>query len=324
MPKVSVVVPVYNVEQYVEKCVRSILSQTEKDFELLLVDDGSTDSSGQICDRLAAEDPRARVIHQKNQGLGGARNTGIEEAKGEWLLFVDSDDWIEPQTLEKALGAGTSAGVELVMFAFRSVNEAGETVQVFREELPKNISLSLSEHKDIFLTAPCAWNKLYRAGLFSRTGVRYPPRVWYEDIRTTLKLFLAADKAVFIDDIYYNYLLRAGSITKNVNAERNVEILEAFDDILSYFKAQGAFQAYREELCYLTLFHAYLTASVRVLNIDPSHGLLPQFSAYVKKEFPDYRKNKYLPRLGKKRRLALFLLERRMYRFLALLFKIKG
>ena len=91
--------------------------------------------------------------------------------------------------------------------------------------------------------------------------MRYPPRVWYEDIRTTLKLFLAAKTAVFLDDIGYNYLLREGSITKNLNADRNVEILEAFDDILSYFKAQGMFQEYREELCYLTLYHAYLTAS---------------------------------------------------------------
>ena len=86
--------------------------------------------------------------------------------------------------------------------------------------------------------------------------MRYPPRVWYEDIRTTLKLFLAAKTAVFLDDIGYNYLLREGSITKNLNADRNVEILEAFDDILSYFKAQGMFQDYREELCYLTLYHA--------------------------------------------------------------------
>lgn len=324
MPKASVIVPVYNVEQYVEKCLRSILAQTEPDFELLVVDDGATDSSGKLCDALAAQDSRVRVIHQKNQGLGGARNTGIEEARGEWLLFVDSDDWIEPETLEKSLKAAEKSGAELVMFAFRSVDENGDTVQVFREDLPKNTALTVSEHKEIYLTAPCAWNKLYRADLFRRTGVRYPPRVWYEDIRTTLKLFLAADKAVFLDDVCYNYLLRAGSITKNVNADRNVEILEAFDDILAYFEEQGKLSEYRDELCYLTLFHAYLTASVRVLNIDRRHGLLPKFSAYLRERFPDYRSNKYLPRLGRNKKLVLSLLEKKQYFLIALLFKLKG
>lgn len=324
MPKTSIVVPVYNVEQYVEKCANSILAQTDPDFELLLVDDGSTDASGTICDRIAGKDARVRVIHQPNAGLGGARNTGIEAANGEWLLFVDSDDWLEPEILQKARETGERTGADLVMFAFRSVDELGKQIQVFREELPKDTALTVTEHREIYLTAPCAWNKLYRAALFRESAVRYPPRVWYEDIRTTLKLFLAAKTAVFLDDIGYNYLLREGSITKNLNADRNVEILEAFDDILSYFKAQGMFQEYREELCYLTLYHAYLTASVRVLRIDRKHPLLPRFAEYLEHEFPDWRKNRYLDRLGRNRKLLLFLLQRKWYFLIALLFQLKG
>lgn len=324
MPKASVIVPVYNVEAYLEKCVNSILAQTERDFELLLVDDGSTDSSGALCDELGAKDSRVRVIHQENKGLGGARNTGIDQAEGDWLLFVDSDDWIEPKTLERALAAGETYGTELVMFSFRSVDEAGNTVQLFREDLPMETPLTISQHKEIYLTAPCAWNKLYKADLFARTGVRYPPRVWYEDIRTTLKLFPAADKAVFLPDVCYNYLLREGSITKNMNADRNVEILEAFDDILSYFKEQGKLAEYRDELCYLTLFHAYLTASVRVLNIDRGHELLPRFRSYLREHFPDYRENKYLPKLGRNKKLIFSLLEKKQYFLISLIFRIKG
>lgn len=324
MPKVSVVVPVYNVQQYVGKCLDSILAQTMKDFELLVIDDGATDQSGKICDEYSQKDSRVQVIHQKNQGLGGARNTGIEAAGGEYLLFVDSDDWIEPYTLEKALVAAESTGADISLFAFRSVDELGKTVQVFRESLPKNQALKIKDCKDIYLTAPCAWNKLYRSELFARTGVRYPPRVWYEDIRTTLKLFLAADKAVFIDDVCYNYLLREGSITKNVNADRNVEIIDAFDDILAYFKEQGAFEAYAPELCYLTLFHVYLTGSVRVINIDRRHGLLARFRTYLRENFPEYRKSVYLSRLGRNRRLIFSLLEKKMYGLVYLIFKIKG
>ncbi|MFQ7396303.1 MAG: hypothetical protein ACLRNW_00535, partial [Neglectibacter sp.] len=240
------------------------------------------------------------------------------------LLFVDSDDWLEPEILQKARETGERTGAELVMFAFRSVDELGKQIQVFREELPKDMPLTVTEHREIYLTAPCAWNKLYRAALFRESAVRYPPRVWYEDIRTTLKLFLAAKTAVFLDDIGYNYLLREGSITKNLNADRNVEILEAFDDILSYFKAQGMFQEYREELCYLTLYHAYLTASVRVLRIDRKHPLLPRFAEYLEHEFPDWRKNRYLDRLGRNRKLLLFLLQRKWYFLIALLFQLKG
>ena len=126
MPKASVIVPVYNVEGYLEKCVQSVLAQTEKDFELLLVDDGSTDHSGELCDTLAQTDSRIRVIHQQNQGLGGARNTGIREAKAPWILLADSDDWIEPEILEKALAAaGKAPDIDLVMFAYRTVDEAG-------------------------------------------------------------------------------------------------------------------------------------------------------------------------------------------------------
>ena len=134
--KASVIVPVYNVEAYLEKCVQSILRQTEQDFELLLVDDGSTDSSGQLCEELAKKDSRIRVIHQENQGLGGARNTGIREAKGDWLLLVDSDDWIEPEILEKTLEAGLREEADMVVFPFRSVDEEGRELAVFRENIP--------------------------------------------------------------------------------------------------------------------------------------------------------------------------------------------
>lgn len=324
MAKVSVVVPVYNVERYVEKCVDSILNQTETDFELLLVDDGSIDSSGKLCDQYAEKDSRVRVIHQPNAGLGGARNTGIEAAAGEWLLFVDSDDWIEPLTLSSSLKAAAKTGAELVMFAFRSVDEQGSSVQIFREEMPKETPVDPRQQKDVLLTAPCAWNKLYRRSLFETTGVRYPPRVWYEDIRTTLKLMLAADSVAFIDDVLYNYLLREGSITKNVNADRNVEIVEAFEDILSYFRETGQFETYRQELCYLTLYHVYLTASVRVLRIDRKHPLLPKFAAFLKEQFPDYRQCPYLCRLGRNKKLVFSLLEKNRYGLISLLFRLKG
>lgn len=324
MPKASIIVPVYNVKDYLKKCVDSILNQTEKDFELLLIDDGSTDESGALCDGLARQDPRVKVIHQENRGLGGARNTGIKAAKGKWLLLVDSDDWIEPETLEKTVEAGERENADMVIFGFRSVDENGKVLHTFVEDLPKDRGLSLKEHKEILLTAPSAANKLYRRELFLRTGVEYPPRVWYEDIRTTPKLMAAAGSLVFLDYVGYNYLQRTGSIMNNINIDRNVEIIGAFEDILPYFQEKGLFEEYRDELCYLTLYHAYLTASVRVIRLDRKHPLVPKFAAYLTENFPDYRDNKYRNILTRNQKIILALLEKKLYFLVALLFKVKG
>lgn len=321
---VSVIVPVYNVESYLEKCVNSVLNQSFRDWELILVDDGSTDSSGKLCDVLQQGDDRVRVIHQENAGLGGARNTGIQAAEGTWLLFVDSDDAIEPHTLEKALETAEETGSELVFFSFASVTEEGLTQEVFHPGLPTHRPLTLADTPRLLLAGPSAWNKLYKASLFLDSGVRFPGRVWYEDIRTTLKLLPKAACCGAMEEVCYRYLLREGSITKNSNADRNGEILEAFEDLLGFYKEQGLFEQYRDELCYLTIFHVYLAASVRVLRIDSKHRLLGAFREYLRREFPAYRENPYLKELGRNRRLIFALLEKKLYFLVALLFKLKG
>lgn len=323
MPKTSIVVPVYNVENYVEKCVKSVLSQTDQDWELLLIDDGSTDKSGAICDELAKKDSRIRVIHQENRGLGGARNTGIEAASGDWLLFSDSDDWFEPDALSSAISAAESTGADMAVFAFRSVDEAGKELAIFRENLPVDRALSPSEHKELLLIAPSACNKLYRRELFVRTSLRYPHRVWYEDVRTTTKLIPSCKKIVYTDSVGYNYLQRSGSIMNNVNLERNREIIDAFDDVLTWYKDKGLFEEYYNELKHLTLMHVYLTASVRVLRSDRRHPLIGEFRRFIQQQFPDYRKDIYLSSLTRNQRIALRLLEQRMYTLLFLIFKLK-
>lgn len=324
MPKITVAVPVYNVKPYLEKCVRSVLAQTERDFELLLIDDGSTDGSGELCESLAASDFRIRVVHQKNQGLGGARNTGIENAQGEWIIFPDSDDWLEPETLETALSAAERAGADMAVFAYRTVDEVGNRLQEFRENIPLDTGLDPRERKDLLLMAPAAWCRLYKTRLFRETGLRYPPRVWYEDVRTTTKLIPHCGKIVYTDYVGYNYLQRSGSIMNNGNLARNREILEALADVLDWYGEQGLADQYRAELEYLTVFHVFLTASVRVARVEKQHSLLGEFARFTEERFPGWRQNHYLSRLGSKRRLLLWLLERRMYGAVSLLFRLKG
>ena len=323
MPKVTVAVPVYNVEKYLEKCARSVLSQTEKDIELLFIDDGSTDGSGALCDSIAKTDPRVRVIHQENRGLGGARNTGIENALGAWIIFPDSDDWLEPETVERALKAAESASADMAVFAFRSVDDSGNTLAEFREDLPENIPLYPGERGDLLLIATSACNKLYKTELFRRTGLRYPPRVWYEDTRTTVKLVPACRAIVYIDFMGYNYYQRPGSIMNSANLARNREIIDAFDDILSWYREQGLFEKYRRELMHMAVSHVYLSAAVRVLRQDPGHPLTEELLEYVEKTFPDFRRDPYISRLNRKQRIAISLLRRRRIKLLNLIFNMK-
>ena len=143
-------------------------------------------------------------------------------------------------------------------------------------------------------------------------------------MRTTPKLLAEARQVVYLDYVGYNYFSRTGSITKNQNAARNREIVEAFDDQLPWYQRQGLFEKYRQELCYLVVYHAYLTASVRVLLIDKKHPLLGELRAYLERWFPDWRQCPYLSRMSRAHRLLLSLLGKKRYGLVALLFQLKG
>lgn len=180
------------------------------------------------------------------------------------------------------------------------------------------------EYPRLLLASPNAWNRIYRRSFFLDSGVRYPGRVWFEDIRTTMKLFALAQSIEAVPEALYYYVVRQGSITRNAKADRNREILDAFDDLLSFYRQCGLYPRYRSELCRLAIDHVYLAASVRVLRIDRKHPLLRVFADYMQQNFPDYRENPYLEELSKARCLAFSLLERRQYWALWLLFRFKG
>lgn len=321
----SVVVPVYNVSEYLQPCVDSILANDCSDCEIILVDDGSTDGlCPQMCDSLAAQHPDLiRVIHQENMGLGGARNTGLEAALGEYLLFVDSDDTLEPTALSTLSRAVDTSDADIIGFNIYSDDGEGHLTPVQANAFVIHDKFSLAERPDYLLSLPSAVCRLWRRGLFMDSGIRYPSRVWYEDIRTSTKLFALADSIYTIDDKLYRYLQRPGSIMNSGSLARNREILMAFDDIISWFKQHNLFDKYLNELCMLAINHVLLVGSVRVARIDPHSDLLPAFSKYVEEHFPEYESNPYLAQLSRLHRILLGLLKRRCYRTVRILFAIK-
>ena len=212
--KISVVVPVYNVEEYLARCVDSILAQTYEKLEIILVDDGSQDNSGAICDAYGAKDVRVKVIHKENGGLSSARNTGLEAATGECIAFVDSDDWIEPDAYAHLFDLMEKYQVKLVCGGRYDVS--GRTGERIVGLCPKKEEVISAEEMvgRIFLWDGCdssACDKLYHRSLLE--NFRYPEGKVCEDVPVTYKIVLQADRVAMSDKPFYNYYHRPGSIS---------------------------------------------------------------------------------------------------------------
>ena len=225
---ISIIVPVYNVERFLPRCLESLMTQTYETLEIILVDDGATDSSGAICDEYAAKDPRITVIHKKNGGLSSARNAGMEIARGEYIGFVDSDDWIEPEMYGHMLSLAKKNDVKLVCAGRYDVEEStGEkTVGLCPE---KEEVVTGEELVGRIFTwdglDSAAWDKLYHRSILQ--NFRYPLGKICEDVPVTYRIVLEAGKAVLCDRPFYNYLHRAGSITKTKTiSEKNFHLSE--------------------------------------------------------------------------------------------------
>lgn len=210
---ITIVVPVYKVEQYLKKCVDSIINQSYRHLEILLVDDGSPDNSGEICDEYARKDKRVRVIHKKNGGLSDARNTALEIATGDYVMFVDSDDWIDANACEKLAEIISEKNADIVVFGYYKIYESGKSKRATTDN-PRLISSSegirfMITFEDKVGNFAC--NKIYSKSLFD--GVRFPVGKLYEDQGTTYKLFHKAERIYLSDLPLYFYLQRSSSIS---------------------------------------------------------------------------------------------------------------
>lgn len=233
-PLISIIVPIYKVEDFLDKCVNSILNQSYKNIEVILVDDGSPDSCGSICDNWAKSDNRVTVIHKKNGGLSDARNVAIDIMKGDYVTFIDSDDYVLPDYLEKLYNAlnSTSSDIAICNFSFNYQNR-NEIVPAFDTNYPVKVQEMKEGLKDLLYQnhmETSAWGKLYRSKLFD--GIRYPVGRLFEDISTTYKTFLKSDRIVNISDPLYVYLIRDSSIMGQSFTPRKMDAVYMAKDML--------------------------------------------------------------------------------------------
>ena len=318
----SIIVPVYNVKEYLPACMESLLNQACQDFEIILVDDGSTDGSGMLCDGYQAAYPeRIRVVHQANGGLGAARNTGIDLSVGDYLLFVDSDDLLEESALACLSEHIDLTGCDMYTFSFSYLRGAalnpGEGSALEGKE-----PFTLEEHPEILLQTPSACLRICRREIYVDHGFRFPGRVWYEDLRTTPKLLPECKSIEVLPQRLYHYRIREGSIMHNPNLRRNLEIIEAMEDLRQYNERQGLMGQYGVWLSVLATENMIL-ASQRVLMSDTNASFLPDFIGYLEKYFPGYDRNPLLERLGSRKKTVLRLLQKRRYGLLRSIFLIR-
>lgn len=238
-PLISIIVPCYKVEKYLPICIESIIRQTYTHLEILLVDDGSPDKSGQICDEYAEKDSRIIVIHKENGGLSDARNVAINQANGEWITFVDSDDFIADNYVETLYGLARELRCDCSVCCLRSFNEGEIPMKRFslpkKESFPPLKAIELMFYQKKF--DHCAQAKLYHRRLFD-TGIKYPKGLVFEDMATTYQLLMQSQGVAYTDADLYNYLLRKDSITGNYTPEKiedGLKVLKMMDDHMEMF-----------------------------------------------------------------------------------------
>ena len=272
MSHVSVIIPVYNVEPYLRRCVDSVLAQTFQDFEVILVDDGSPDNCGAICDEYAAKDARIHVIHQANGGPSSARNAGLDHAQGEYITFVDGDDHIDPSLLSSAL-AGMK-DYDSVCFNYHEEDISGVVKRrssfspgPCRWKNEKELFLFLFTAFFNFGYAYCVWNRLFRKSIIDQHKLRFEENALYaEDLRFNLLYYFYSHSLNCLAGDYYSYLVHPGSIIQDAVSRCHFDrMVEMSKGIYEYLHAQGNFPFLTEK--FPVIFYGLIKTEIDAIKV---------------------------------------------------------
>lgn len=289
MCKISIIVPVYNVEKYLNRCIDSILNQTFKEYELILVDDGSTDNSGKICDLYEKKDKRIKVIHKENGGLSSARNCGIEKSIGKYIGFVDSDDFIHPQMYSYLYDYLDKYKADISICAFRKVKE-NECIkkQIKNKELNivilNNIEAQYELYKNHGDQFVVAWNKLYKRELFR--DLRYEEGKIHEDEYIIHQILYKSKTIIYIKEEFYNYYIRENSIMNSKFSLKSFDGVCALKERCEFYSKYGLMDLkYKAEYNYVIRFFKdyYLYKNNVSNNSKTLYKLRKDFKSMVNK-----------------------------------------
>ena len=320
--KLSIIVPVYGVEKYIDKCLNSLVKQSLKEIEIIVVNDGTKDNSQKIIDKYVKKYPdKIKSYIKENGGQGSARNYGLKKASGEYIGYVDSDDFVEKDMYKKLYNKAKENNYDIVVCGNYNVSEDYQN---------KNIDAFINNYntdlENIFFGKMAVWNKIYKRDILIKNKLEFKEKVWYEDLAFTLKAIMNSNTFAFIDEPLYDYLIREGSTMNNSNVQRNLEILDAFNDILSYIQHNKK-EEYFSKIEFLAIDHIYISAIVRVLKAEADDKVkretINKLIDYMNKKFPNYKNNKYINTLSKNRKIIYKLINMKMYGLINLIFKVK-
>lgn len=293
--KLSVIVPVYNVEKYLGKCLESLVDQTVSDYEIIVVNDGSPDGSQKIIDDYAARYPDKIVpIVKENGGVASARNLGISKARGEYLAFVDGDDYVAPDMYEKLIESIESSNADIVLC---------DTMQCYPDGSMQPYDSTSVINNDP-LTASCSpCSKLFTRSVIGE--LRYPLGVWYEDLDFVSKAMLKAEKIASVREPLYFYVIHDGSIMHNTDSAKNLDMLKVLDDIAAEAHKYGC----EDRMEYLVLIHLLWTSISRVAAQDnpEKKAVIRKMRSYVRERVPNLVKSPVFKTQSFKRRVIMFL-----------------
>ena len=318
MEKISVIVPVFRVEKYINRCINSIIRQEYQNIEIILVDDGSFDNSGKICDEYAKKDERIVVVHQKNRGLSAARNCGIDISKGEYICFIDSDDWISSDYVSTLFGLIVNNDADMAVCSYIRTEKEDALCNVPEDNIVEEYSSIEAMEKmykqgieGIGMTIAC--NKLYRKYLFKE--IRYPENRYFEDIGTTYKLLYNSSKVIYIKKAMYYYFVNNESITRtNTNKKKMIDIIELLEEELEFYKDKDLTKMYF--LCYRRLMENLIK-----MYYESNDNIGKEFSEWIADKYKFYYKRKKqiinsVIKLKTRIKFMLFFINRKIYKWL--------
>lgn len=261
---ISVIIPIYNVEIYLKKCINSIINQTYSNLEIILVDDGSTDESGDICDYYANIDNRISVIHKTNSGQSDARNVGIDMCNGDYIYFIDSDDYANLNALERLLKLAETMDADLVIADINIVNEDYIILETTASKMGYIEIFTPEEGVDRFIELDWGpWNKLYSNNIFK--NIRFPSKKIHEDEAIMLHIFFYTTKIVYTHEKLYNYLKRSDSTTGVSYSKKKIDWFEAWKENVDFSKTNFP-NSYKKALSKLVVTAVYNLDNLILMN----------------------------------------------------------
>ena len=302
----TIVIPVYNVEKYIYDCLESVRKQTYKAFNVIIVDDGSTDNSINIAKELCNKDNRFKIISKKNGGLSDARNYGLDYVDTKYVTFLDSDDFISINTYEKLINNLETNDNDIVVadieYYYTNINN---------NFILKGLNTKVSNdiNKQSLLSPMFAWNKVYKLEYFKSINQLYPIGLWYEDIPVTTLLFTNTNKIGYVEEVLYYYRQNDDSIMSQ-KSKRNEEIFKILEIVIDNFKQRNIYNKYYDEIEYLLIEHTRIYGLYRFLVQDNYKNLYNRSNMFIKTYFPKYKKNKYIKYLGIKNKLFIYTLNK--------------